>query len=114
MEVSTPVLPSLRVGTRAPAGILYLPLGTFPEGAPPACSFAAARAARAISTPPAAACRNFLLEAMQYLLPREAAHAAPTRHPTQWPAWRTLRLGCGAETPPRSRRSQPAPGCAPR
>src|SRR5258707_12884948 len=81
MEVSTPVLPSLRVGTRAPAGTLYLPLGTFPEGAPPACSFAAARAARAMSTPPAAACRNLLLEAMQYLLPREAAHAAPTRHP---------------------------------
>src|SRR5713226_3609477 len=68
METSTPVLPSLRVGTRAPAGILYLPLGTLPWGAPPACF--AASTARAMSTPPAATCRNLLLEAMRNLLRR--------------------------------------------
>ena len=42
IETSTPVLPSLRVGTRAPAGTLYLPFGTLPEGAPPACFAACA------------------------------------------------------------------------
>src|SRR5216683_3968275 len=68
IETSTPVLPSLRVGTRAPAGILYLPLGTLPWGAPPACF--AASTARAMSTPPAATCRNLLLEAMRNLLRR--------------------------------------------
>src|SRR5689334_5675386 len=37
METSTPVRPSGRAGTLAPAGTLYLPFGTLPVGAPPAC-----------------------------------------------------------------------------
>src|SRR6267378_2504076 len=68
MEASTPVRPSLCMGTRAPTGILYLPLGTLPWGAPPAC--VAASTARAMSAPPATACRNFLLEAIGNLLRR--------------------------------------------
>src|SRR6266540_2100593 len=32
MDTSAPVRPSLRMGTRAPTGILYLPLGTLPRG----------------------------------------------------------------------------------
>src|SRR6266849_596861 len=66
MDTSAPVRPSLRMGTRAPTGILYLPLGTLPTGAPPACF--AACTVRAMSAPPATACRNFLLEAMGNLL----------------------------------------------
>src|SRR5438876_974089 len=37
IETSTPVRPSRRVGTFAPAGTLYFPFGTLPVGAPPAC-----------------------------------------------------------------------------
>src|SRR2546427_7657 len=54
METGAPVRPSSRVCAFASGGILYLPFGTFPAGAPPACFSAFAAMA---NSPPNNPCR---------------------------------------------------------